>query len=79
MTWKGFFEGIESFFVDFAFAPYDALRKIAPENWLLSNIVSWILLLIGIVLFVYWMMQLSKFQTNNEEDMSLTSHTFFNT
>ncbi|MGV6828246.1 MAG: DUF6341 family protein [Flavobacteriales bacterium] len=77
MTWKGFFEGIQSFFVDFAFGPYDALRKIAPENWLLSNIVSWILFSVGIVLFIYWMMQLTKFKNNNDEDMSLTSHTFF--
>ncbi len=76
MSWKGFFEGIQSFFVDFAFGPLDYLREMAPESWFMSNIISWLLMAIGCVAFVYWMGQLKKFNDNNEEDRTSTGHTF---
>ncbi|MBV1922838.1 MAG: uracil phosphoribosyltransferase [Flavobacteriaceae bacterium] len=76
MSWKGFFEGIQSLFVDVVFAPFDMLRSIAPESWFLSNIMSWILMAIGVVAFVYWMGQLKKFNDNNEEDRTSTGHTY---
>jgi len=76
MSWKGFFEGIQSLFVDVVFAPFDMLRSIAPESWFLSNIVSWFLMAIGVVAFVYWMGQLKKFNDNNEEDRTSTGHTY---
>jgi hypothetical protein len=75
MTWKGFFEGIQSFAENILFAPFDALR-LGVDNWWVSNIVSWILFAIGIVAFVYWMGQLKKFNDNGEEDKSITSHSF---
>ena len=75
MTWKGFFEGIQSFAENILFAPFDALR-LGVDNWWVSNIVSWILFAIGIVAFVYWMGQLKKFNDNEEEDKSITSHSF---
>lgn len=76
MSWKGFFEGIQSLFVDVLFAPFDVLRSIAPDSWFLSNIMSWFLMAIGVVAFVYWMGQLKKFNDNNEEDRSSTGHTY---
>ncbi len=76
MTWTGFFKGIESFFVDFAFGPYDALRKIDPTNWTLSNVVSWIFLAVFFVLLFYWLGQLKKFSVNEPEDETLTSQSF---
>ena len=76
MSWKGFFEGIQSLFVDVLFAPFDMLRSIAPESWVLSNIISWLLMEIGVVAFLYWMGQLKKFNDNNEEDRSSTSHPY---
>ena len=76
MSWKGFFEGIQSLFVDVLFAPFDMLRSIAPESWVLSNIISWLLMAIGVVAFLYWMGQLKKFNDNNEEDRSSTSHPY---
>ena len=76
MSWKGFFEGIQSFFVDVAFAPFDMLRSIALDNWFLSNIMSWILMTIGFLAFMYWMGQLKKFNDNNEEDRTSTSHPY---
>lgn len=66
MTWKGFWEGIASLFEDILFLPYDALRSLELDSWWLANIVSWILLIIGIVAFVYWLGKLNKFDENTE-------------
>ena len=76
MTWIGFFEGIESFFVDVAFIPFDLLRGLGTVNWFLSNIVSLILMAIGFVAFFYWMKQLYKSNVSGEEDRSSTSHSY---
>jgi hypothetical protein len=75
MTWKGFFEGIQSLSEDILFAPYDFLR-LGVDSWWMSNIVSWLLALIGLVAFVYWMGQLKKFNDSGEEDKSITSHSY---
>ena len=76
MSWRGFFEGIESFFVDVAFLPFDYLRSLDSVNWYLSNIVTWLLFAIGAIAFIYWMLQLAKFNAAGEEDRSSTSHSF---
>jgi hypothetical protein len=76
MTWKGVFEGIQSITEDVLFLPYNILRSIELDNWWLANIVSWTLMLIGFVAFIYWMGQLKKFNDNNEEDKTSTSHSF---
>ena len=62
--------------VDVLFAPYDALRALELENWFAANTVSWLFLLVGFVAMVYWMMQLRIFDNNNEEDKSISSHSF---
>jgi NhaP-type Na+/H+ or K+/H+ antiporter len=66
MTWKGFWEGIASLFEDFLFIPYDALMKVELDSWWLANIVSWILLLIGAVAFIYWLRKLRHYNENTE-------------
>ncbi|MCH2489918.1 MAG: uracil phosphoribosyltransferase [Flavobacteriales bacterium] len=76
MSWKGIFEGIQSFTEDILFIPFDALRALSYDSWFLANIMSWLLMIIGFVAFVYWMIQLKKFNDNNEEDRSSTSHSF---
>lgn len=76
MTWKGFFEGIESIFVDFIFWPLDVLRGLELENWFLANIVSGIFTAIFFVAFFYWMGQLLEFNKSGEEDRSQTAHSF---
>jgi hypothetical protein len=75
MTWKGFFEGIQSLAESILFAPYDALR-LGVDSWWMSNIVSWLLTLIGFVAFFYWMGELKKYNDNGEEDKSSTSHSY---
>jgi hypothetical protein len=76
MSWKAFFEGIQSITEDVLFLPYNMLRTIELDNWWLANIVSWTLMLVGFVAFVYWMGQLKKFDDNDEEDKTSTSHSF---
>ncbi|OBX22628.1 uracil phosphoribosyltransferase [Gelidibacter algens] len=63
-------------FVDYLFLPFDALRALENDSWLLANIFSWLFIVIGIVAFVYWMLQLKKYDDNNEEDKSISSHSY---
>lgn len=76
MSWKGFFEGIQYFFEEYAFAPYEALRAYELENWWVANVFSWMFILIGFAAFYYWMKQLQIFNQNNEEDRSQVAHSF---
>ncbi|MGZ0015649.1 DUF6341 family protein [Yeosuana sp. AK3] len=73
---KDFFYAIEDLFVNVLFAPFDALRALELENWVGANVISWIFILIGFVAFVYWMLQLKSFNDNNEEDKSISSHSY---
>ncbi len=69
-----FFRGIEDLFVNVLFAPYDFFRFM--ENWWASNAINWLLAIIGMVAFVYWMLELKKYNDNGEEDKSISSHSY---
>lgn len=73
---KDFFEGIASLFEDVLFIPFDLLRDLELESWFLANFMNWIFVLIAFVAFLFWMMQLKKFNDNNEEDRDPTAHSF---
>ncbi|MGB2257287.1 MAG: DUF6341 family protein [Flavobacteriaceae bacterium] len=73
---KDFFNGIQELFETVLFVPFNTLRETELENWWISNIVTWVFLLILIVSFSYWMLELKKFSDNNEEDKSISSHSF---
>ncbi len=73
---KDFFYAIEDLFVNFLFAPFDALRHMQLESWWIANLMSWIFTILGIVAFVYWMLQLKGYNDRNEEDKSITSHSY---
>ncbi|MFD0977213.1 DUF6341 family protein [Salinimicrobium gaetbulicola] len=73
---RDFFEGIQAFFEDFAFAPLDYLRTLELESWALANIVNWLFMLIGFVAFLYWMKQLKDINDRNEENRDSTAHSF---
>jgi hypothetical protein len=73
---KDFFYGIQDLFVDVLFAPFDALRALELESWFSANIMSWIFMAIGSVAFIYWMLQLKKYNDNNEEDKSVSAHSY---
>lgn len=71
-----FFYGIQDLFVDGLFAPFDALRALELENWFSANFMSWIFMAIGFIAFTYWMLQLKKYNDNNEEDKSVSAHSY---
>ena len=73
---KDFFYGIQDLFVNTLFAPLDALRELELSNWFGANIMSWFFMAIGSVAFVYWMLQLKKYNDNNEEDKSVSAHSY---
>ncbi|SDZ80734.1 DUF6341 family protein [Bizionia paragorgiae] len=73
---KDFFYAIEDFFVNVALAPLAQLAKLELENWWAANLFSWVFVIITMVAFVYWMLQLKKHSDNNEEDKSISSHSF---
>lgn len=73
---KDLFYAIEDLFVNVLLKPMDALKALELENWFAASTISWIFMLIGFVAMVYWMLQLKKFSDNNEEDKSVSSHSF---
>lgn len=73
---KDLFYAIQDLFVNFLFKPMDALRALELENWFAASIVSWLFVIIGFAAMVYWMKQLKIFDDNNEEDKSISSHSF---
>lgn len=73
---KDFFNGIQELFETVLFVPFNILRETELENWWISNIMTWVFLLILIVSFSYWMLELKKFSDNKEEDKSISSHSF---
>ena len=73
---KDFFYAIQDLFVDVLFLPFDGLRTLELDNWWAANAVSWIFTLIGLVAFVYWMLQLKGFNDRGEEDKSVTAHSY---
>ena len=72
--WKDFFKWIESLFVDYLFYPLDVFRFM--DNWWTANTVNWLFCIIGFVAMIYWIYKLKLFNDNNEEDKSISSHSY---
>lgn len=73
---KAFFNGIQSLFVDFLFAPLDFLRSLELTSWFGANILNWIFMIICAVAIVYWILQLREHKANNDEFQDTTAHSF---
>jgi len=73
---RAFFEGIETLFVDYLFAPWDALRHLEPTTWFGANFLNWIFMAICATALVYWCKQLKLHADRGEEDTSSTAHSF---
>jgi len=73
---RTFFEGIETLFVDYLFAPLDFLRHAEPGSWWGANTINWLLMIICAVAFVYWCKQLKLHADNGEENVDITAHSF---
>jgi len=73
---KDFFYAIEDLFVNGLFLPFDFLRELELDSWFIANFMSWTFILVGLVAFVYWMLQLAKYDANNEDDKSVSAHSY---
>lgn len=73
---KDFFEAIADLFVNVLFAPLDAMRALELENWWAANAINWIFMLICGAAMTYWVLQLKKFNDNNEENKDVTAHSY---
>ena len=73
---KDFFYAIQDLFVNVLFAPFDALRALELENWFGANTMSWLFIAIGVVAMLYWLRQLRISDNNNEEDKSVSAHSY---
>ena len=73
---KEFFTAIQELFETVLFVPFNMLREIELDNWWFANIITWVFLAILVVSVTYWMFQLKAFSDNNEEDKTISSHSF---
>jgi hypothetical protein len=73
---KAFFNGIQSLFVDFLFAPLDFLRHLELSNWFVANTLNWIFMAICTAAMVYWILQLRDHKAKNDEYQDTTAHSF---
>ncbi len=73
---RDFFEGIQWFFEDVAFAPFDKLREIQMDSWFFANILNWIFILIAIAALVYWLKELKRYRELDDENKEPTAHSF---
>lgn len=71
---KDFFEAIQYLFEEILFVPLNTLRF--THNWWAANTINWIFIIIGIIALVYWVLQLKKFNDNNEENKDVTAHSY---
>ena len=73
---KEFFTAIQELFETVLFVPFNLLREIELDNWWIANIITWFFLAILVVSFTYWMFQLKAISDNNEENKTISSHSF---
>ncbi len=73
---KDFFNRIQELFETVFFVPFNILRESELDNWWIANVVTWLFLAILLVSFTYWMLQLKSFSDKDEEDKSISSHSY---
>jgi len=73
---KNIFEGIADLTENVLLAPYNSMRAMELESWALANTVNWILMIIGAAAMIYWVLQLKKFNDNDEERKDISSHSY---
>lgn len=63
------FKAIGDFFTNVVFAPMDALR-LGDLTWGAQNAINWFFILIGVILFAYWMKESASFKKKGTEDLA---------
>ncbi len=76
MSLEGFFEGIEEFAEATLFAPFNALAETELGNWWLANGVNWIFMIICVLAIGYWLVELKKYDKEDNEDYEAKAHGF---
>ena len=73
---KDLFNSIQELCESVLFVPFNGLRKLELTNRWGANIATGVFMGIGIIAFIYWMLQLKSFSDKNEEDKSISSHSY---
>jgi len=73
---KNIFEGIAYLCEEVLFAPFNTLRAMELESWTAANVMNWIFMLIGTAAMIYWVLQLKKFDKNDNERKDISSHSY---
>lgn len=68
MTALNLFRALGDFTTDVLFIPYDFFRQLSFESWWASNAVNIVLILTGMLLFVYWLFKLQEFKRLGTEE-----------
>lgn len=76
MSFKAFFEGIQSVTEAVLLNPLDGIREMELSNWFLSNGLNWLFMMIGVVALIYWLKELKKYNDEGTEDKTSTSHSY---
>lgn len=76
MSFKAFFEGIQSVTEAILLNPLDGIREMELSNWFLSNGLNWLFMVIGVVALIYWLKELKKYNDEGTEDKTSTSHSY---
>ncbi|MDP5231991.1 MAG: uracil phosphoribosyltransferase [Cellulophaga sp.] len=71
---ESLFRAIEDLFVNILFAPFDMLRTM--DSWWGANTLNWVFMTIGSVAFVYWMLQLKKYNNETEKASRVSAHSY---
>jgi hypothetical protein len=76
MSFKAFFEGIESVTEAILINPFNGIRELELSNWFIANGLNWVFLIIGFAALIFWLKELKKYDEEGTEDYSSTSHSF---
>ncbi|MFT5751105.1 MAG: hypothetical protein ACI828_002057 [Flavobacteriales bacterium] len=76
MKWSEFFGSIQDLGETVLINPFDELRAYELTDWWGANAVNWMFMLICSAAIVYWLMQIQKHNTNNEDDRNPKAHGF---
>lgn len=73
---KSFLEGIQYFFEQILFVPFNFFRSLELENWWTANILNWIFIIVCIAAILYWMRELKRYNDKNDDIQDTTAHSF---
>jgi hypothetical protein len=55
---------------EWMFKPFEYLRLDTNDSWWTSNIVSWILIIIGLTAMIYWVGTMFGYKRQGKEDIA---------